>query len=142
MVSYTYTLCYNSLKLLLFKSISNFSNNIIINIIFWSNLIVVVNYWRQIEAFVLQMNGNVYNTDAVLSVCKRSSMEFFLNVCPEFSDKIFVTTVKGLETLPASHLLCWRPVCYLSASKTHVRDRIFKLIPIYASLNSVKVTLH
>ena len=32
------------------------------------------------------------------------------------------------------HLLCKRPGCYHSASKTHVRDRIFKLRPIHASL--------
>ena len=64
-------------------------------------------------------------------------MEFFLNVFTEFgefSDKIFVITVKGLEPLPPSHLLYQKPGCYHSASKTHVRGRIFKLIPIHASV--------
>ena len=32
------------------------------------------------------------------------------------------------------HLLCWRPGCYHGASKTHVRDRSFKLSPIHASV--------
>ena len=31
-------------------------------------------------------------------------------------------------------LLHYRPGCYHSASKTHVRDRIFKLTPIHASV--------
>ena len=47
--------------------------------------------------------------------------------------KIFVITVKGFEHA-TSHLLCKRPGCYHSASKTHVRDRIFKLSPIHASV--------
>ena len=59
-------------------------------------------------------------------------------------------SVKGFEPLSPSHLLCERPACYYSASTTHVRDRIFKLNPIHASmninflnsLNSVKFTLH
>ena len=46
--------------------------------------------------------------------------------------KIFVITVKGLK--PAT--LCKRPGCSASASasKTHVRDGIFKLSPIHASV--------
>ena len=32
------------------------------------------------------------------------------------------------------HLLCKRPGCHHSTSKTHVRDRIFKLSPIHASV--------
>ena len=44
--------------------------------------------------------------------------------------KICVITVKGLE--PATS--CVRPGCCHSASKTHVRDRIFKLSPIHASV--------
>ena len=64
-------------------------------------------------------------------------MEFFLNVFTEFvefSDKIFVITVKGLEPLPTSHLLCQRPACYHSVRKTNVIDSIFKLNPIHASM--------
>ena len=68
---------------------------------------------------------------------KPAIMEFFLNVLTEFaqfSDKIFVITVKRFEPLSTSHLLGWRPACYHSASKTHVRDRIFKLSPIHGSM--------
>ena len=32
------------------------------------------------------------------------------------------------------HLLCKRPGCYHSTSKTHVRERIFKTSPINASV--------
>ena len=65
------------------------------------------------------------------------TLEFFLNVFTEFAefgDKIFVNTLKGLEPLPTSHLLCERPACYHSASTTHVRDRNFKLNSIHASM--------
>ena len=65
------------------------------------------------------------------------TLEFFQNVFTEFakfSDEIFVITVKGLKPLPTSYLLCWRPACYHNASKTHVRDRNFKLNPIYTSM--------
>ena len=64
-------------------------------------------------------------------------MQFFLNVfteLAEFSDKRYVITVKGLEPLSARDLLCERPACYHSGSTTHVRDRIFKLSPIHASV--------
>ena len=62
--------------------------------------------------------------------------------------KIFVITVKG-SNQPPSHLLCERPGCYHSTSKTHI-DRIFKLSPFMLqwfsdslnSLNSVKVLLY
>ena len=66
---------------------------------------------------------------------KKEFIEFSLNVSTEFSDKIFVITVKGLErNLLLSHLLCEKPECYHSTSKTHVRDRIFKLSSIHASV--------
>ena len=42
--------------------------------------------------------------------------------------KIFVITVKGLKS---ASLLCGRPGC---TSKTHVRDKIFKLSPTHASV--------
>ena len=58
-----------------------------------------------------------------------NTKEFFLNVSLNSVTKIFVITVKGLE--PATSK---RPVYYHSASKTHVRDRIFKLTPIHASV--------
>ena len=43
-------------------------------------------------------------------------------------------SVKRLEPLTPSHLLCKRPICYDSTSTTHVRDRNFKLRPIHASM--------
>ena len=42
----------------------------------------------------------------------------------------FGITVKG----PPNHLLCKRPGWYHCSSKIYVRDRVFKLSPIYASL--------
>ena len=45
--------------------------------------------------------------------------------------KIFDITAKGLE--PATS--CVRdPGCYHSASKTHMRDKIFKFSPIHVSV--------
>ena len=40
------------------------------------------------------------------------------------------------SNLPPNHLLCKRPACYHSASETHVRDKIFKLSQIQASVIS------
>ena len=48
--------------------------------------------------------------------------------------KIFVITVNRGLNLPPSHLLCKKPGCYHSTSKTHVRDRIFKSGPIHVSV--------
>ena len=45
--------------------------------------------------------------------------------------KIFVTIVKGLEPATQAPLVLG---CYHSASRTHVRDRIFKLTPIHTSV--------
>ena len=47
--------------------------------------------------------------------------------------KIFVYSKKD-SNLPLSHLLCKRLGCFHSASKTHVRDRIFESSPIHASV--------
>ena len=49
-------------------------------------------------------------------------------------DKTFVIAVKQGSNLPPSNLLCERPGCCHSTSKTNVRDRIFKLSPIHASV--------
>ena len=50
----------------------------------------------------------------------------------EFSEKkIFVITVKGLE--PATSYVRDQDVTTIDASKTHVRDSIFKVRPIQAS---------
>ena len=49
--------------------------------------------------------------------------QFPLNVLTEFSDKNICHYNKRAQTC---HLLCKRPGCYYSTSKTHGRDRIFK----------------
>ena len=57
------------------------------------------------------------------------SLEFSLNVfteLSEFSDKTIFHNSKSTWTC---HLLCKRTGCYHRASKTHVRDRIFKFMP-------------
>ena len=59
-----------------------------------------------------------------------------------------VTKIFAIKRVRTCHLFCKSPVCYHSASKTHVRNRFFKLSPIHASviyqisLNSLKVLLH
>ena len=58
-------------------------------------------------------------------------MKFFLNVFSEFSDKNICYYSKRIQTC---HLLCKRPACYHSTSKTHARGMIFKLNPIHASV--------
>ena len=58
--------------------------------------------------------------------------EFSLKVFTEFaefSDKNICHYNKSIQTC---HLLCLRPGCYHSDSKTHVRDRIFKMSSIHA----------
>ena len=45
--------------------------------------------------------------------------------------EFFLFFIKRARTC---HLLCKRPRCYHSTSKTHVRDRIFKLSSIHASV--------
>ena len=65
---------------------------------------------------------------------KLSIFEFSLNVFIEFakfSDKNIFHYSKRVQTCS---LLCYRPGCYHSASKTRVRDRIFKLIPVHGSV--------
>ena len=49
----------------------------------------------------------------------------------EFSDKNIFHNSKRTRTC---HLLCKRPWGYHSTSKTHVKDRIFKLSPIHGSV--------
>ena len=53
--------------------------------------------------------------------------------------KIFVITVKGFKPVTS----CVRNQdAATTAARQHVRDRIFKLSLVHASLNSVKVLLH
>ena len=49
----------------------------------------------------------------------------------EFSDKNICHYSKRARTC---HVLCKRPTCHHSSSKTHVKDGIFKLTPIHASV--------
>ena len=59
------------------------------------------------------------------------TIEFLLKVFTEFSDKNICHYSKRSRSC---HLLCKRPGCYNSTSKTHVRDMIFKFSPIHASV--------
>ena len=61
------------------------------------------------------------NVSVMLKVVIKS-LEFFLN-------ELFV--IKRAQTC---HLLFKKPGCYHSISKTHIRDRIFKLNPIHVSV--------
>ena len=62
------------------------------------------------------------------------SLEFFLNVFTEFSEFREKNNSHYTKRTRTCYHLCKRPGCYHSASETHVRDRIFKLIPIHASV--------
>ena len=76
---------------------------------------------------------------ACVTCRRRCWIEFFLN----FSDK---NICHYSERVWTGHLLHKRPGYYHSTSKTHVRDRILKLSPIFQnllnSLDSMKVLLH
>ena len=67
----------------------------------------------------------------VIFTSKIKRLEFFLNVFIEFRDKNICHYSERSQTC---HLLCMRPGCYHSTSKTHIRDRIFKWVPIHASV--------
>ena len=67
--------------------------------------------------------------DAVMTKLLKVIMEFFLNVSLNSVTIIICHHSKRARTC---HLLCERPGCYHSVSKTHVRDTIFKLSPIHA----------
>ena len=60
-------------------------------------------------------------------------MEFFLNVF-HWIQRIQWQKNYDIKRTRTWHLLCKRPGCYHSSSKTHVRDWIFKLTPIHASV--------
>ena len=60
-------------------------------------------------------------------------IEFFLNVF-SLNSLNSVTKIFVIKRTRTCHLLCKRPGCDHSASKTHVRDRIFKLTLIHASV--------
>ena len=114
-------------------------------------------WWRGINVFkrLWQRMGQTVWSTLRRDVWKKSSaqmfwvwvhlevLEFFLNVFTEFSElrtNIFVIKsndwhlfifVKRVQTC---HILCKRPGCYHSTNETHVKDRIFYLIPIHASV--------
>ena len=68
-----------------------------------------------------------------LSFSRMATMEFFLNVFVEFSKIIqWQKYCHHSKRVPTCHLLCKRSRCYHSTSKTHVRDRNFKLSLIHA----------
>ena len=54
--------------------------------------------------------------------------EFSLNVFAVFGESSTKNICHYSKRVRTYHLLCQRPGCYHSASKTHVRDRIFKWI--------------
>ena len=60
---------------------------------------------------------------------RRETFEFSLNVFTEFSEILYFKKI-----IRTCHLLCKRPRCYHSASKTEVTEKIFKLSPIHASV--------
>ena len=60
--------------------------------------------------------------------------EFSLNVFTEFSEFNDKNICHYCKRVQICHLLCWRPGCYHSTSKTHVRDRIFILSLIHVQL--------
>ena len=62
---------------------------------------------------------------------KKESVEFFLNVSLNSVTKMIVFTVKRARTC---HLFRKCPGCCHSVSKTHVRDRIYRLSQIHASV--------
>ena len=62
------------------------------------------------------------------------SLEFYLNVFTEFSKLRYKNIFHYSKRTRTCHLLCKRPECFHSTSKTHVRDRIFTLNPIHASV--------
>ena len=78
--------------------------------------------WSKDGCRILGMEGNL--------TIQTASMDFFPNVFiefAEFSDKIFVITVKGLKLATS----CVRDQDATTVP-AHVRDRIFKLNPIHA----------
>ena len=61
-------------------------------------------------------------------------LKFILNVFLEFTEFSNKNICHYSKRARTSHLLSKRPGCYHSTNKTHIRDRIFKLIPIPASV--------
>ena len=79
-----------------------------------------------------------WNEDTIFTLLKvdnwsvsprEGAMEFFLNVFTEFRKFSDENICHYSKRSRKCHLLCKRPGCYQSASKTHVKDRIFKFMP-------------
>ena len=82
-------------------------------------------------------NMHTHNVDLFISRSHLEQIiEFFLSVFTqftEFSDKIICHYSEKKEFKPPNS--CVRDLgCYRSTSKTQVRDRMFKLTPIHASV--------
>ena len=84
---------------------------------------------------------NFFSIPKKQSVSLHTSKRFSLNALNEFAELSERQPLES-ETVRTCHLLCERPGCYHSGSKTHVRDKILKLNPIHGvcsfSLNSAK----
>ena len=75
----------------------------------------------------IQKGENLHSTQYTFD----ESMEFFLNVF-HWIQRTQWQNMYDIKRTWTCYLLSKRPGCYLSASKTHVRDRILELNPINA----------
>ena len=82
----------------------------------WCHWVLLQFAWISVGVGQCERTINLYLKSMLI-------IEFSLNV-----SKIFVKRVR------TCHRLCKRPGSYHSTSETHVRDRIFKLNPIHASV--------
>ena len=84
---------------------------------------------------IVIVDGRVFHENSKFELFKEI-IEFSLNVFTElceFSNRnIFHYSKRAGTYHPVTS--CERPRCYHSASEKHVRDRIFKLTPIHASV--------
>ena len=94
-------------------------------VLYWSKLLVVgrsADRWKTCKWV---------NTSLVLYFNQFSFPKCFHWIQPIQWQKNIYHNSKRLQTC---NLLCEKPGCYHSASKTHVRDRILKLIPMHTWL--------
>ena len=81
--------------------------------------------------------------DYFLSLGLQWSFSYMFHWIQRIRDKNICHYNKRARTC---HLLCKKPGCYHSTSKTHVRDRIFNMSPIHASViyqkpNTITISL-
>ena len=84
----------------------------------------LVNRFVQLESYVKMFTV----------VQDRVLFQLSLNVFPYFDDFNYKNICHHSKRVGTNDLLCLRPGCYHSTSKTHVRDRIFKSTLIHASV--------